>query len=156
MSEDVTFYIRTDISDANASMDTVAAKGDKVVKDWVEKRRIILSQIREGMSMVTSLISSFREAMSIIGAQISPFFDAVLGMISATISMLLSVAAAYTASVVGAPYAVVISTVAVGLGVVSWAQAMASKAQIIATSEEIQSALKAAGVLGQGMLGGSF
>ena len=154
MSDDVTIYIRTDTTDIDASIEETAAKADEVVREWATQRRTILSQVREAFSMINSLISTFRGYMSIIGAQIDPFFDVILGMISSTISMLVAVATAYYATVILAPWAVVVSAAAAGLAVVTFAKSMSDKAEMLAKFANVKQQLSMAAQ--RSPIGGSF
>jgi len=151
---DVIIKVGVDTTEVDSSIEATAAKADEVVKTWATQRRTIMSQVREAMSNISSLISSFREAISLMGAQIDPFFDVILGMVSATISMLLAVAAAYSATIIGAPWAIVIAAIALGLSAFSFGQTMASKAILAASFADMNAKLSMAGQ--RSPLGGSF
>lgn len=142
---DVTITVGVDATQAEAEMAAIQTQADAVVKDWAEKRRTILSQVREAFTAVQSLISSVRSAMSLFGEQLSPFYDALFGIVASTVSLLLSVAAAFYSSVVLSPYAVVISGIAIGLNILTTAKLVIDKITIMASITEIQTKLSFAG-----------
>jgi len=150
---DVTITVGVDATQAEAEMEAVKAKADAVVKDWAEKRRTILSQVREAFYSVQSLIGSFRQAMSLFGDQIHPFYDALFGIVASTVSLLLSVAAAFASSVVLSPYAVVIAGIAIGLNILTTAKLVIDKAEIMASFMDMKQQLS---FIPRSPVGGSF
>ena len=131
MSDRVTIDLIVDTTSAEASIDRVMGLADRAVKDWREKRNNIIRGIRQTMGYINSLISSYRTAMSLIGAQIDPFYDALLSIVSSTVSMLLAISAAFIASGVGSAWGSVIAGIAIGLNIVSYVKLVAAKAEIM-------------------------
>lgn len=139
MSDRVTFHVDVDTSTAQMELTTLMTMTDEAVKKMVEARQKIIRGVREGLYMVNSLISSYRQAVSLIGGTIDPIFDAMLTMLSATVSMMLAIAAAYTSTVAMAPLGAVVAGIAVGLSIVSYAKLMQSQAEILASMQDIHS-----------------
>ena len=133
MSEGLTFGIYADASDFFGEIARVKAAQDKLVAEWAENRRKLIAGIREGYRMVASLISSYRQAISLFGGTIDPLFDAMLTMLTATVSLMMAIAAAYTSTIVLSPLGAVVGGIAIGLSIVSYAKMMQSQAEIIAT-----------------------
>jgi len=151
---DVTITVGVDATQAEAEMAAIQTQADAVVKDWAEKRRTILSQVREAFTTIQSLISSFRMAMSLFGDQIHPFYDALFSIVASTVSLLLSVAAAFASSVILSPYAVVIAGIAIGLNILTTAKLIIDKATIMASFEDMKTQLSFSGQ--RSPIGGSF
>lgn len=151
---DVTITVGVDATQAQAELEQLEAQTDAVVRDWAEKRRTILSQVREAFYSVQSLISSFRMALSLFGDQIHPFYDALFSIVASTVSLLLSVAAAFTSSVILSPYAVVIAGIAIGLNILTWGKLVADKAAIMASFADMKAQLSFGGQ--RTPIGGSF
>ena len=133
MSEGVTFSVNVDTAAAQMELTTLMTMTDKAVAEMVKARQKIIRGVREGLYMVTSLISSYRQAISLIGGTIDPLFDAMLTMLSATVSMMLAIAAAYTSTIAMAPLGAVVAGIAIGLSILSWAKMMQSQAEIVAS-----------------------
>jgi len=151
---DVTITIGVDDSEANASIEAVKAKADAVVKDWAEKRRELLSQIRDAFGYVQSLISSFRSVMSLFDTQIHPFYDALLSIVTSTVSMMLAIATALAAGVVTSPFAAVVAGIAIGLNILTTAKLIADKAAIMASFADMKAQFSMADQ--RAPIGGSF
>ena len=154
MSDDVIIRVRVDSNEVDASIEATKAKADEVVREWKANRQEIIRGVREAMGYVNSLISNYREAMSIMGQQIDPFFDALLGMVSATVSLLLSIATVFIATGVGSTFGAVIGALAVGLSVLSYAKLMTSKAEIMAGLADLTAKISMGGQ--RTPIGGSF
>lgn len=118
---------------AQLELTTLMTMTDEAVKKMVIARQKIIRGVREGMYMVTSLISSYRQAVSLIGGTIDPLFDAMLTMLSATISLMMAIASAYTSTIAMAPLGAVVAGIAIGLNILTYANLMASQTEIIAT-----------------------
>lgn len=141
---DITVGLIVDTVQAQLAIQDIVAQGEAATKDWARKRQMIISGIRQTMSMISSLMSSFRQAMSLIGQQIDPFYSALIGMVISTVSMLLSIGAglAATGPIAGAAGAVVIG-IAIGLNILTTAKLVADQLEIKADFSGIREALKA-------------
>ncbi len=138
MSEGVTFSVNVDTAAAQMELTTLMTMTDEAVRKMVVARQKIIRGVREGLYMVSSLIGSYRQAISLIGGTIDPIFDAMLTMLSATVSMMLAIAAAYTSTIAMAPLGAVVAGIAIGLSILSYANLIASQAQIIATLANLE------------------
>ena len=137
MSEGVTFSVNVDTSAAQLELTTLMTMTDKAVAEMVKARQKIIAGVRQGMYMVNSLISSYRQAMSLFGQTIDPVFDAMLTMLTATVSMMLAIAAAYTSTIALAPLGAVVAGIAIGLNILSYAKLVQSQAEILATLAKV-------------------
>lgn len=73
--------------------------------------------------------------------EIDPFFDALLSIVSATVSLMLSVAAGLAATGIGGPAAAVVAGIAIGLNILTTAKLIASKIEIMASLTKIENRL---------------
>ena len=137
-----------DVNTAAAQLEltTLMTMTDEAVKKMVIARQKIIRGVREGMYMVTSLISSYRQAVSLIGGTVEPMFDAMLTMLSATVSLMMAIAAAYTSTIAMAPLGAVVAGIAIGLSILSYANLMKSQADIVASLTKIKAGMPVAGV----------
>ena len=138
MSDRVTFSVDVDTSAAQLELTTLMTMTDDAVKKMVQARQEIIRGVREGLFMVGSLLSSYRQAISLIGGTIDPFFDAMLTMLSATVSMMMAIGAAYTSTIAMAPLGAVVLGIALGLSISSYGLLMASQAKIMAQLTDIR------------------
>ena len=127
MSERVSVDVVVDTTQATASIQETKAGADAVVRQWKIDRAIIIQQVREGLTLISQLWSSFRQAMTLFGRQIDPFFGALIGMVLATTSMLISAAATLSATILGAPVGAVIFGLAVSFNILSIGKLIADK-----------------------------
>ena len=161
MSERVEIGITIDTSEAQMSIEEVQARADEVTKEWRINRNTILRQVREGFTMISSLMSSFRQAMSLMGQQIDPFFSALIGMVLSTASMLISSATTLAMTGIGGAAAAVILGIAISFQILTLGKLLADKLEIKADFSSIHAQMKAmenkARETGpRGPLGGSF
>ena len=133
MSEGLTFTVEADTALAYSQLAAFKGAHDKAVAEMASDRQVVIRGIREGMRMTQQMITAYRQAVSIFGGTIDPFFDAILTMVSATFSMMISVAAAYSSTIVGAPIGAVIAGIAIAFNILTWAKLMASQAEIMAS-----------------------
>ena len=153
---DVTINVLVNSTQAEAEIKAIQAKADAVVKDWATKRSILMSQVRQAFTYVQSLMSSARMALSLFGDQLSPFYDALFGIVTSTVSMLLAIATAFASGVVTSPFAAVVAGIAIGLNILTTAKLVADKAIIMAGTQEIKDALAVGTGFMRGMTGGMF
>jgi hypothetical protein len=128
MVSDVVIGISGDASQYNAELEAAKAKKDALVREWKIDRNTLLRQVREGFTMISSLMSSFRQAMSIFGQQIDPFFSALIGMVLATASMLISAATVLAMTGIGGVAAALIFGLAVGFQILTIEKLLVDKA----------------------------
>ncbi len=119
----------TEVNNASVDVDAVKEKSDAVVKEWRLRRMEIIQGVREGITLVSSMMSSYRQFMGIVGAQIDPFFSALISMTLSTISMILSVAAGLAATGVYAWAAGILGSVAIAMNVTLIAKLLIEKEQ---------------------------
>ena len=127
MSERVGVFIDVDSAAATAEIAAIKAKTDEVVRQWKIDRTILIQQIREAFTLISQLMSSFRQAMSLFGQQIDPFFSALIGMVFALTSMLISSAAVLKATILGAPVGAIIFGLAVAFNILTIGKLLADK-----------------------------
>ena len=140
---DITVGLIVDTVQAQLAIQDIVAQGEAATQDWARKRQMIISGIRQTMSMISSLMSSFRQAMSLIGQQIDPFFSALIGMVISTVSMLLSVGAGMVGTGIGSAAGAVVIGIAVALNILTTAKLVADQLEIKADFSGIREALKA-------------
>ena len=85
----VTVAILGDTSDVLAKVTLVNAAVDEMTRKAKIARALVVQQVREGLTLISSMMSSFRMAMSLFGQTIDPFFSALVGMVLSTTSMLI-------------------------------------------------------------------
>lgn len=137
MSDRLTGYIILDASESFSEIDKLMNMLDAAAKRAHTVRQEVIRGVREGFRMVNSLLSSYREAMSIMGQTIDPFFDALLSIVAATVSLLLSVATGLLATGVGGAAAAVVAGIAIGLNIITTANLIRSKIEIMARLAEL-------------------
>lgn len=115
---------------AFAEIKAVRDAADQQVRDWKIQRNTILRQIREGFTLISSLMSSARQAFSVFGGTIDPFFSALIGMVLSTASMLISAATVLVGTGVGAAAGAVIFGLAVGFNILTTIKLIKDKAEI--------------------------
>ena len=140
---DITVGLIVDTVQAQLAIQDIVAQGEAATQDWARKRQMIISGIRQTMSMISSLMSSFRQGMSLIGQQIDPFFSALIGMVISTVSMLLSVGAGMVGTGIGSAAGAVVIGIAVALNILTTAKLVADQLEIKADFSGIREALKA-------------
>ena len=144
MSEgSVTFAITADSTAAFASIAVLQEAIDQQARDWKIQRNTLMRQIREGFTLISSLMSSFRQAMSLIGAQVDPFFSALIGLVLSTTSMLISSATVLAATGVGGVAAAILFGVAISFNILSLAKLADDKFKISEMFSEIRQELHA-------------
>ncbi len=117
-------------SAAHASLTELQEAIDQQARDWKIQRNTLMRQIREGFTLISSLMISFRQVMSILGAQIDPFFSALSGMVLSTTSMLISSATALAGTGVGAVAAAIMLGIAISFNIITTAQLVSDKFNI--------------------------
>ena len=127
VSDRVTIFLGIDADEAFQEIAAVKGAADEQARLWKIQRNTILRQIREGFTLISSLMSSARMAFSLIGAQIDPFFSALIGMVLSTASMLISAASTLALTGVGGVAAAVLFGLAIGFQVVTIAKLIADK-----------------------------
>ena len=127
MSNRVDVTVAVSTVQAQLDINTVKAQADEVVRQWKIDRAIMIQQIREGLTLISQLWSTFRQAMSLFGQQIDPFFGALVGMVLATTSMLISASATLSATVLGIPLGAVIFGLAMSFNILTIAKLVADK-----------------------------
>jgi hypothetical protein len=142
VSDRVEIVIDVDDTEAQMTLDEIQARADEVTKEWKINRNTILRQVREGFTMISSLMSSFRQAMSLFGAQIDPFFSALISMVLSTASMLISAGTTLAMTGVGGIAGAVILGLAIGFQILTLAQLAADKVQLMGGIEGIMDAIK--------------
>ena len=138
---DINVSLIMDTVQAQLAIQDIVAQGEAATKDWARKRQMIISGIRQTMTMVSSLMSSFRMAMSLIGQQIDPFFSTLIGMVISTVSMLLSVGAGLVGTGIGAAAGAVVIGIAVGINILTTAKLIADQLEIKADFTAMREAI---------------
>lgn len=116
-----------DMEQAWAELRAFKEAADKQTLQWKVDRNTLLRQIREGFTMISSLMASFRQMMSVFGQSVDPFFSALIGMVLAMASLLISSATTLAATVVGGPLAAIIFGLAVGFQIIAIGKLVADK-----------------------------
>ncbi|MHA2067917.1 MAG: hypothetical protein ACXABY_26445, partial [Candidatus Thorarchaeota archaeon] len=99
-------------------------------------------------------MSSFRQAMSLFGQQIDPFFSALISMVIATASMLISASTVLAMTGIGGAAALVVFSLAISFQVLTLGKLIADKAETDGLLDKIMSAMHAPRGITQ--LGGRF
>lgn len=141
VSDNVRITLDVDATAALASIDAVKAQADEQARQWATQRNTMLRQIREGFTLISQLMSTVRQAFSIFGQQIDPFYSALIGMVLATASMLLSAASVLSATVLGAPVGAVLFGLAIGFQILTLGKLVADKVHSEGVMEQMQSNL---------------
>jgi len=123
----ITIPITADSTAAFASITELQGAIDQQARDWKVQRNTLMRQIREGFTLISSLMSSFRQAMSLMGAQIDPFYSALIGMVLSTASMLISSATTLALTGIGGAAAAVILGLAISFQILTLAKLVADK-----------------------------
>lgn len=150
MSEEVRVNLTVDSTEAKLSIDEIKAKADEVTREWKINRNTILRQVRETFTLISSLFSSFRQAMSLFGQQIDPFFSALVSMVLATASMLISAATTLAATGIGGAAAAVVFGIAMAFQILTLTKLTADKAETMGLFRDIQQQIKISKILKQG------
>lgn len=116
-----------DTSDAFMKIKELQDAIDQQAREWAIQRNTLLRQIREGFTLISSLMSSFRQAMSLFGAQIDPYYSALIGMVLSTTSMLLSAATTLALTGIGGVAAAIILGLAISFNILTVAKLTADK-----------------------------
>ena len=159
MSEgSVTFAITADTTEAFASITELQAAIDQQARDMRIHRNTLIRQLREGFTLISSLMSSFRQAMSLIGAQMDPFFSALVGLVLSTTSMLLSASTTLAMTGIGGVAAAIILGLAISFNILTLAQLADDKFEISRafTSMRQQMLAHARGAIPRQVFGGAF
>ena len=159
MSEgSVTFAITADTTEAFASIAELQEAIDQQARDARIHRNTLMRQIREGFTLISSLMSSFRQAMSLIGAQIDPFFSALIGLVLSTTSMLISSATTLAGTGIGVAAAAIILGLAISFNILTLGKLASDKFGIEESLREIRQAVHAQAVAtpGRAGFGGAF
>jgi len=150
LSEEVRVNLTVDSTEAKLSIDEIKAKADEVTREWKINRNTILRQVRETFTLISSLFSSFRQAMSLFGQQIDPFFSALVSMVLATASMLISAATTLAATGIGGAAAAVVFGIAMAFQILTLTKLTADKAETMGLFRDIQQQIKISKILKQG------
>jgi len=126
-SDNVTLGIDIDTSAADASIDNLMTRCDEVTRKAIDAHKTVMQKVRQGMTMISSMMSSFHQAMSLFGLQVDSFYGALIGMTLSTISMILSIAAGLAVTGVGIPASVALMAVAVGLNILTIGKLISDK-----------------------------
>lgn len=129
VSNRVDFTVDVSTAAAEANIERMKAQADAAVQKWRLQRVEIIQGIRETMTLLSSMMTSASQVMTLIGQQIDPFFSALIGMTLSTISMMLSMSAALSATVIGVPAALLIGSIAIGLNLVLLMKLLKDKAE---------------------------
>lgn len=124
---DVVIGIHGDATPFNAEVEEAKKRKDALVRQWKIDRNTLMRQIREGFTMISSLVASFRQAMSLFGQQIDPFFSALIGMVLSTASMLISASTVLAMTGIGGAVAAVLFSVAVSFQILTIGKLLADK-----------------------------
>jgi len=131
VSNDVTIGVEVDTLAAEQSLDEVQKRADEITKNWAVQRNTILRQVREGFTMISSLMSSARQAFALFGAQIDPFFSALVSTVLATASMLISAATTLALTGIGGVAAAVVFAIAISFQILTLGKLIDDKTQIL-------------------------
>ena len=147
MASEVPFVLQilADTTQAESMIGRLMGMLDAVAKRAHTVRQETIRGVREGFRMINSLMSSYREVMSIMGQNIDPFFDALLSVVAATVSLLLSVATGLLATGVGGAAAAVVAGIAIGLNIITTANLIRSKLEIMAALASLEARMPRVG-----------
>ena len=145
VSDNVRITLDVDATAALASIDDVKAQADEQARQWAVQRNTMLRQIREGFTLISQLMSAVRQAFSLFGQQIDPFYSALIGMVLATASMMLSAASVLSATVLGAPVGAVLFGLAMGFQILTLTKLITDKIKSEGVMAQMQSNLASLG-----------
>jgi hypothetical protein len=154
MVSDVVIGVIGDTGNFDSKVDASKAKKDALIREWRIERNTLMRQVREGFTLVSSLMSSFRQAMSLFGQQIDPFFSALISMVIATASMLISASTVLAMTGIGGAAALVVFSLAISFQVLTLGKLIADKAETDGLLDKIMNAMHAPRGITQ--LGGRF
>jgi len=117
MVSDVSIGVFMDTSAAEASIADLDAKINTVAQRSVEVRNQVMSDVRQGLRVVSSMISGMHIATRILRLNLAPWQQALLSLVGTTVATMSNVAAAFSTTIVGIPAALIISAAALGLQV---------------------------------------
>ena len=144
MSEgNMTVFLALDTIAAETKIAQLMAHADAQVADWKLKRDQVMRDIRTGMVLISSFMASARMALALVGEQIDPFFSALISMTTATVSMMLSMSAAMSVTVLGAPVGAMLAAAAITLNVLSIGNLIKEQAKITNDFESIRASIDA-------------
>ena len=138
MSERMTIGVDVDTSAAHTNLAELQTAIDQQARDMRIHRNTLIRQIREGFTLISSLMSSFRQAMSFMGAQIDPFFSALIGLVLSTTSMLISAGTTLTGTGIGAVAGAIILGLAISFNILTLGQLLNDKFDIKQTIDEMR------------------
>jgi len=124
---DVTLTLNLNSSLVKADIENLRKQAEAVTKEWAQERRAIIMSVQQTISYINRAVSMYRQVLQLMDANIDPFFSALLGMVTSTVSMMLSVATALTSSIVGAPLGAYVGAIAIGLNIATTAKLMRDK-----------------------------
>jgi len=154
MSDDVTIRVHVDTTEVESSIAATQAQADAAVKEWRMRRMEIIQGVREGLTLISSMMSSFRMAMSLLGQQIDPFFSSLVSMVIATTSMILSAATVISGTGIGATIGAYMFAVAMTFNLITLGKLVADKAHTMGLFDNIDRQISMAGQ--RTPIGGSF
>ena len=161
MANDVTLSIVLDQTQLNTGLAEAMVKIDAAVKAAKEARRKIMQDISQATGAISTMMTSYSQIMNLLGMQADAFYAALIGMTLSTISMLISIASALAATVVGIPASVVIMGVAASVNLLVLGKLIGEKARTSGIFNNISTGLQygtygAGGTSPRGPTGGSF
>ena len=138
MSERMTIGVDVDTSAAHTNLAELQTAIDQQARDMRIHRNTLIRQIREGFTLISSLMSSFRQAMSLMGAQIDPFFSALIGMVLSTTSMLISAGTTLAATGIGGVAGAIILGLAISFNILTLGKLIDDKFNIKESYDEMR------------------
>ena len=125
MSDDVSFKITLDLSDAETEMARVQKQADAVTADWAKKQTTMKHEIRMAVMTVRSVVSVFRSALSVMGISLSPVQQAIIGSIETLCITIVAMHRALDVATMGVSAAVTaaLSIIAFGISLAAIDQA---------------------------------
>jgi hypothetical protein len=126
MVSEVPYVLRimADTTEAESAIDRVRVKVDEVVAGWRQSRAEILQGLRDVSQVINYTLQTFRLAVRAVGGSLDPMQSAILGMISATVSMMLATATAMAAASLGilGGFALALASAAFGISIATSAK----------------------------------
>lgn len=138
MSEHVQITITADTTQAEIEMQALQAKIDAQQREWQQRRREILAQMRDIGIGIQIMIQTIREVVRATGQTLSPIQSAMLALISSTTSLIIATATALVTGTVG-----LLAGAALALAAFAWSFQLTTTAILIARSDEAKAALAA-------------
>ena len=132
---DVSISFLFDTTLAEAQLAEMQGKIDAQQADWAQKRREMLTELRNIAMGINLVVQTIRMAVRVTGQVLSPLYNALLSLVSSVTSVIIATATAMAAGSLG-----LLTGAALALAGIAFELQLITTVKIIAAQEETQAA----------------